>query len=477
MTQAFQSIEPATGALLWQGNEGDPAAEVERAERAWPAWHRKPITSRSETLRRFANQLLTHEDSLADLIARETGRPVWDAREEITASIARVEQTIAAYASRSSQTRQDAGRGGAQALRHRPLGLVAVVGTRSQPLLCATGHLLPALMAGNSVVFKPSEKTPATGARIVELGHAAGIPEQALRCLQGGAQTAQALMSHPAVRAILFTGSTRTGLAIAKALGANPEKLLALDMSGNNPLVLWDTPDLASAAALVVQSAFLSGGQRCTCARRLIVKASLYEQAMAQLEPLVDRLIIDHPHADPAPYIGPMPDMATADALTDAFLYLMSHGGRPIRHMQRPNPDLPFISPGLIDVTGMARKPDAELFGPVLQIVRVETFDDALREAAATRYGLSAGLIGGGPEHFDRFWTGVRAGLVNWNRPTTMVPPSAALGWSGLSGNHRAGGNYVADSCVAPVASAEADQPRASVGIGLSPAAPIIADR
>jgi succinylglutamic semialdehyde dehydrogenase len=477
MGEIIQTREPATGQPLWRGESGDVDSAVSAVRAGWPRWAALQTADRANALRRFGHLLKAQEDALTDLIARETGRPLWDARDEVTTTISRIDQSIAAYGERTGQKRLNAALGGTQAVRHRPHGVVAVLGSHSLPLDLPTGHIVPALLAGNALVLKPSEKAPATGEKLIALLHEAGVPADVLRCVQGGPETGKSLVIHPAVRAIFFTGSAQTGLAIARATGGNPEKLLALSMGGNNPVVLWDTPDLASAAAIIVQSAFLGSGQRCTAARRLIIKADLFQPAMATLLDLVDRLIIDHPHADPAPWCGPMIDMVAADALTESFLYLMSHGGKPLRHMQRPKPGLPYVSPGVIDVTAMAKRPDVELFGPLLQIVRVDDFEAAMAEAAETRFGLSAALIGGSPEQFESFWANVPAGIVNWNRPTTATAPTAPSGGIGLSGNSRPSGWYAADHCAWPVATQEAVQPRAMIGVGLRPAAAVIADR
>jgi succinylglutamic semialdehyde dehydrogenase len=237
-------------------------------------------------------------------------------------------------------------------------------------------------------------------------------------------------------------------------------------MGGNNPIVLWDTPKLGDAATLVVQSAFTSAGQRCTAARRLIVKASIYDQAIDEIKKLASRIIMGGPFDEPAPFMGPVIDNQAADQLTESFLYLMSNGGKPIKHMVRPEPDLPFVSPAIIDVTKIEDRPDAELFGPLLQVIKVSDFDEAIREANNTRFGLSASLIGGTPQEYNRFWANIRAGIVNWNRPTNGASSNAPFGGIGLSGNHRPSAFYAADYCAYPVASNEVDQPRASVGVG-----------
>ncbi len=164
--------------------------------------------------------------------------------------------------------------------------------------------------------------------------------------------------------------------------------------------------------------------------------------------------------------MGPVIDNKTADQLTESFVYLLSHGGKAIKHMQRLQDDLPFLTPAIIDTTAMADRPDVELFGPLLQVIKVDDFDAAIAEANATRFGLSAALVGGTPQQYNRFWANIRAGIVNWNRPTNGASSAAPFGGVGYSGNHRPAAFYAADYCAYPVTSTEVVQPRASVGVG-----------
>ena len=461
------SYEPATGAELWRGAIGDVDAEVATARGAWATWAARPLTYRIETLRRFANVVRSRAEPFADLIARETGKPLWEARTEVDTVMAKVDISVAAYADRTAQRRLDAPMGSRMALRHKPHGVLAVLGPYNFPAHLPNGHIVPALIAGNAVVFKPSEKTPATAAFLVDCYRAAGVPPECIRLLIGGPDEGKALAAHHGIDGLLFTGSARTGLALNRAFADKPEKILALEMGGNNPIVVWDTPDLYTAAVIVIQSAFTTAGQRCTAARRLIVDEKLHDPLMEQLTKMVARLIVDHPHADPTPFMGPVIDNDTADQLTESFLALLMRGGRPIRHLERPVDDKPFLLPGIIDMTAATERPDMELFGPILQVVRVAEFDQAIAEANNTRYGLSAALISQTPALYDRFWAGARAGIVNWNRPTNGASSNAPFGGIGWSGNHRPSAYYAADYCAYPVVSNEADAARASIGIGL----------
>ena len=467
MSEILVSHEPATGEELWRSPASNVDAEVQIARRAWPEWAAKPLTFRTETLRRFANQVKAEGEKLADLIARETGKPLWEARTEVESVANKVDISVKAYAERTPNRRIEGAMGLRNAVRHKPHGTLAVLGPYNFPAHLPNGHIVPALIAGNSVLFKPSEKTPATGAMLVELFHAAGVPPEVLRLVVGGPETGKALAGHPDLDGLLFTGSARTGLALNRQFANRPDKILALEMGGNNPIVAWDTADLRTAATLVVQSAFLSAGQRCSNARRLIVRDSMADGLIEEVRNLANRLIVDHPHADPVPYMGPVIDNEAADGLTESFLILMSNGGQVIRHMTRPVADRPFLTPGIIDVTAMAERPDIELFGPLLQVIRVDSFEAAIAEANNTAFGLSAALIGGTPQLYDQFWANARAGVINWNRPTNGASSAAPFGGVGLSGNHLPSAFYAADYCAYPVASSESDTMRASIGVGL----------
>jgi succinylglutamic semialdehyde dehydrogenase len=461
------SFEPATGDTLWTGSPGDAEAEVARARSAWAAWAARPLAVRIETMRRFANVVRGNKDSLSDLIARETGKPLWESLTEVDAVVNKVDISVSAYSERTSQRRLEGALGARVAVRHKPHGVLAVLGPYNFPAHLPNGHIVPALLAGNAVVFKPSEKTPAVGERLVQLYHEAGVPEDVVRCVQGGPDVGKALATSAGIDGLLFTGSARAGIALHRQFADAPQKILALEMGGNNPLVVWNAKDLHSAAAIAVQSAFMSTGQRCTAARRLIVEEGQHQELVETIVKLADRLIVDGPHSNPAPFMGPVIDNQAADQLQEAFLELMTRGGRPLKHLERQDDARPFLTPAVIDVTEVRDRPDAELFGPVLQVIRVADFDAALAEANSTRYGLAASLVGGSPELYDRFWANIRAGVINWNKPTNGAPSNAPFGGIGLSGNHRPSAYYAADYCAYPVTSSETEQARASIGVGL----------
>jgi succinylglutamic semialdehyde dehydrogenase len=467
VAEMLTSTNPSTGENVWSGTIGDAPAEVAAARAAWPAWAAHSHAYRIEAIRRFANVVRTREAEFAELIARETGKPYWEARTEVGAVVNKVQISIDAYAERTPSRKMEGALGNRVAVRHKPHGVLAVLGPYNFPAHLPNGHIVPALIAGNTVVFKPSEKTPATGEFLVQCFHEAGIPEGVVRLLIGGPDQGRALAGQPGIDGLLFTGSARAGMALHKQFAETPQKMLALELGGNNPLVVWDAKDIEAAAMIAVQSAYLTAGQRCTAARRLIVEEGKQGELIEAIAGLADRIIVDEPFADPQPFMGPVIDNLAADHVQEQWLNLMMKGAKPLRRLDRAFEERPYLTPALIDVTEAKDRPDEEIFGPVLQVVRVKDFDAAIDEANNTRFGLAASLVGGTPEMYDKFWANVRAGVINWNKPTNGAPSNAPFGGIGVSGNHRPSAFYAADYCAYPVTSSEADRARATIGEGL----------
>jgi succinylglutamic semialdehyde dehydrogenase len=467
MFKRISSTEPATGSEIWSGETGDAAAEVAAARAAFPEWAARSSSYRMEALRRFANVVRKREKDFATLISRETGKPFWETQTEVAAVINKVEISITAFAERTPKRTLEAAMGNKVVVRHKPHGVLAVLGPYNFPAHLPNGHIVPALIAGNTVVFKPSEKTPASGEFLVQCYRDAGIPEGAIRLLQGGPDEGKALAAQPDIDGLLFTGSARAGRSLHQQFADMPQKILALELGGNNPLVVWHPKDVEAAATIAVQSAYLSAGQRCTCARRLIVEDGHEKPLLDAIAALIDRMIVDEPFADPQPFMGPVIDNDSAQHLQEQWVELMMKGGKPIRRLDRPYEDRPYLTPALIDVTDARDIPDEELFGPILQVIRVKDFDSAIAEANNTRFGLAASLLGGTPDQYEHFWSHVRAGVINWNKPTNGAPSTAPFGGVGLSGNHRPSAFYAADYCAYPVTSVLGDRVRGTVAQGL----------
>ena len=468
----FASHNPGTGQVVWAGasaSQADVDDAVMSARRAFADWSARPIEARCEIVRRFAALLTEHKEALAHTIGRETGKPLWEARTEVAAMAAKVDISITAYHERTGEKRLPMADGVA-VLRHRAHGVVAVFGPYNFPGHLPNGHIVPSLIAGNTVVFKPSELAPDVARATVQIWREAGLPAGVLNLVQGEKDTGVALAQHRQIDGLFFTGSSDTGTLLHKQFGGRPEIVLALEMGGNNPLVVAEVADLDAAVHHTIQSAFLSAGQRCTCARRIFVPAGAFgDRFLARLAEVSGRIAYGRYDDEPQPFMGAVISARAASRLVAAQARLIEAGAKPVLTMTQRDPELGFVSPAILDVSDVQALPDEEHFGPLAQIVRYGTFDEAIARANDTAYGLSAGLLADDEAAWTRFHRTIRAGIVNWNRPTNGASSAAPFGGTGRSGNHRPSAYYAADYCAYPMASVESAQLQmpASVSPGL----------
>ena len=457
----FRSTSPSDGATVWTGRSAgadDVDAAARAARTAFPAWADKPFAEREAIVRNFGKLLERDKERLAHCIGRETGKPLWESRTEIAAMIGKIDISVRAYHTRTGTLETKSGNA-TQALRHKPHGVVAVFGPYNFPGHLPNGHIVPALLAGNTVIFKPSEIAPGVAEETVKLWCEAGLPNGVIGLVQGERETGAALAKHAELDGLYFTGSARTGHILAKQFAETPHKILALEMGGNNPLIVGALADPRAALHDVIQSAFLSAGQRCTCARRLFVPGGAAgDTFLEKLVTITQKIQVGRFDAEPQPFMGPLVSARAAEAMLEAQSKLVWLGGKSVVEMKRLEAGPAFLSPGIVDVTNIKQLPDEEYFGPLLQLIRYRTLDEAIAQANRTRYGLSAALLSDARADYEKFYRGIRAGIVNWNRQTTGASSAAPFGGVGDSGNHRPSAFYAADYCAWPVASIEAPQ-------------------
>ncbi|MBK1886156.1 MULTISPECIES: succinylglutamate-semialdehyde dehydrogenase [Marinobacter] len=455
---AFESVQPVTGEAVWEGTGAslaDVDAAVRSARDAFLKWRRKSFAERLAVVEAFAELLDANKEDLAHQIGLETGKPLWESRTEVAAMAGKIGISVKAYNDRTGHSESDVA-GGHAVLRHKPHGVVAVFGPYNFPGHLPNGHIVPALLAGNTVVFKPSELTPGVAELTVKLWEKAGLPDGVINLVQGAADTGKSLAGHPAIDGLFFTGSSTVGHKLHEQLGGQPEKILALEMGGNNPLIVQDVSDVDGAVHHALQSAFLSAGQRCTCARRLLVpKGAKGDEFLDRLVTVSARIQVGEFDDKPQPFMGSVISAQAAEKLLAAQASMLEKGAISLLEMKQLKPDTGLLSPGIVDVTGL-ELPDEEFFGPLLTVYRYKSFDDALELANNTRYGLSAGLLSDDRKLYERLLEEARAGIVNWNRPLTGASSAAPFGGVGASGNHRASAYYAADYCAWPMASLEA---------------------
>ena len=456
--EIIESLNPVTQQVLWTGhaaNAEQVSEAIKAARQAYPAWAKRSFEERLRVLEAFAASLKNHADELARCIGEETGKPLWESATEVTSMINKVAISVQSYRERTGEKSGPLGDATA-VLRHKPHGVVAVFGPYNFPGHLPNGHIVPALLAGNSVVFKPSELTPKVAELTVKCWIEAGLPAGVLNLLQGARKTGVALAAHAGIDGLFFTGSSRTGNSLHQQFAGRPDKILALEMGGNNPLVVDQVADLDAAVYTIIQSAFISAGQRCTCARRLLVPQGAWGDRLLERLVEVSKLIeVGAFDQQPAPFMGSVISLSAARDLLAAQTLLIDSGAQVLLRMTQPSTTAALLTPGIIDVTGVSERSDEELFGPLLQVFRYSDFDAAIAEANNTAFGLAAGLLSDSEARYQQFWLESRAGIVNWNKQLTGAASSAPFGGVGASGNHRASAYYAADYCAYPVASLE----------------------
>ncbi len=456
--ETITSLNPVTQQVLWSGQgatAGQVDLAVQAARQAFPGWARRSLQERIDVLEAFAARLKHHADDLARCIGEETGKPLWESATEVTTMVNKVAISVQSYRERTGEKSGPLGDATA-VLRHKPHGVVAVFGPYNFPGHLPNGHIVPALLAGNTVLFKPSELTPKVAELTVKCWIEAGLPAGVLNLLQGDRETGIALAANLGIDGLFFTGSSRTGNALHQQFAGRPDKILALEMGGNNPLVVDEVQDVDAAVYTVIQSAFISAGQRCTCARRLLVPQGEWGDAfLARLVAVSETIEVGSFDQQPAPFMGSVISLDAALGLLDAQRILLAKGAVSLLEMRQPLAQSALLTPGIIDVTAVSERSDEELFGPLLQVIRYADFDAAIAEANDTHYGLAAGLLSDSEARYQQFWLESRAGIVNWNKQLTGAASSAPFGGVGASGNHRASAYYSADYCAYPVASLE----------------------
>lgn len=456
------SFNPINSHIVWEGRAAsalDVSKACAGAKEAFKTWSFLSFEERLSYVQSFKKRLEEKKELLAKTISLETGKVLWECRQEVGAMIAKIDISKKAYLERNALREFQVSEGTWSRTRYRAIGVMAVFGPFNFPGHLPNGHIVPALLAGNTVVFKPSDQTPLCGELMVSLWEEVALPHGVINLVQGAKETGVALVQDKNVNGVLFTGSYQTGRAIHKALGGYPEKILALEMGGNNPLIVHYVKDLEAAAYTIIQSAFITAGQRCVCARRLILtEDSKADDLLKVLIKMSKQLVIGDPHQEPEPFYGSLISESAAKLVLDKQAELISLGAKVLLEAETLL-DLPAaLRPGIIDVTGLSNLEDEECFGPLLQVIRVKSLNDAILEANNTKYGLSAGILCDSEEDYQRFRSLSTAGIVNWNRQITGAVSSAPFGGSGCSGNYRPSAYFASDYCAYPVASIEVNK-------------------
>ncbi|MDG2222613.1 MAG: aldehyde dehydrogenase family protein [Rubripirellula sp.] len=469
MTTKIDSHNPVSGETVWSGPISTPAKvgeAIHLARHQLAFWRTTELADRIDLVRSYASHLKKNTDEVTDLICNEVGKLPWDSSGEVAAAIAKSELSIQALQQRRARQIVGDATSPQRVVRYAPIGVALVLGPYNFPLHLPGGQIIPALLAGNTVVFKPSDQATAVGEWIVEAWKHVGLPEHVLQMIVGGVETAITAIESPHIDGVYLTGSLEAGRAIHRQLAGRPEVLLALELGGNNPVVIMPDADPQGVAKNLSFSAFISTGQRCTCARRaLFVDGDSTSQQIEALVNTTNKLRVGLPGDQPTahlgpPHLGPLISSSAAEKIERTYHQLLQLGCRPLLPWRSDRRADCLAHPVILEAVELdadSRRVMAEMewFGPLLVIERFRDFESACRAAAETPYGLAASLLGGSAELFERFVDQVGAGVVNWNGPTTGAAGALPFGGLAASGNHRPAGFHAIDFCSDPIASLE----------------------
>lgn len=464
----FSSINPANGEGVYEANAASVQqvnAAFDAAHIAFNSWSQTTRTQRIDIISKYAECLKSRVDEIALAIAKDTGKPMWECKTEAATMVGKIALSIRAYDERTGEFEKPTPFG-SLALTHAPYGVMAALGPFNFPGHLPNGHIVPALLAGNTIVFKPSELAPSVSVFMADAFAEAGLPEGCVNVVNGGRDTGAAVLGG-SLNGVLFTGSAGTGCYIHKMFGGRPDIVLALEMGGNNPLIIWEPCAIDAAVDMIIHSSFITTGQRCSCARRIILPDGKFgDEIIGALVAKMQKIRIGAFDDENEPFMGPIINAQMAQNVIKFEAELISKGGKPIVAAKILDRGPAFVTPALIDMSE-AQSHDDELFAPFAQIFRVSDFEEALKIANQTRFGLSSGLVCDDMEYWHKALKGMRAGLINHNRPTTGASGELPFGGPGLSGNGRPSAYYAADYCAYPVAQQNAEIAKTLPAIGI----------
>lgn len=454
----FTSYSPVNQELLWEGNyssKKDIILAVSSAKKAFDLWSNLDIQERINYIRKYIEIVEKNKEMLANCISNEVGKPLWESLTEVNGVIGKLDPCIEAYNLRNKTIIKDQSDGSKSIMKFKPHGVVGIIGPYNFPAHMPNGHIMAALLAGNTVILKPSEKVPLVSEKVMELWEEAGLPSGVINMVQGDKSVSEDLCLNEDVNGIFFTGSKKAGQNIEKL--CLHKKICAVEMGGNSPYIVWDTNNLDGAVITIIQSAFITSGQRCLAARRLILpKNEFGDLFINRLVEVSKKIKIGKPNEDV--FMGPLKSKELVDNILNRQEELLQKGGVSLLQSRRLDElGSTYITPGIIDVTDIAEKIDEEIIGPFLQVTRVNTLSDGIEKANDSCYGLAAGIITEDEKIYNEFKNKIQAGLISWNKPL-KASKYAPFGGIKDSGNYRPSGFLSTDYCVYATATVEIEK-------------------
>ena len=449
----FESRNPArqsdlVGTFPSSGAD-DVAAAVAAAREAFKTWRLVPAPKRGEILKRVGDLLTERKNEFARAMTREMGKPFFETKGDVQEAIDTAYYAMTMGRQLFGHTVPSEMNDKFNMTVRRPIGVCGLITAWNFPVAVPTWKMFPAILSGNTVVFKPSEDAPHSGMLLVQVMHDAGVPPGVVNLVQGAGATGQAIVEHPDVAAISFTGSSETGAGLAASAAARHARV-SLEMGGKNPVIVMDDADVDLAVEGLLWGAYGTTGQRCTATSRLIVHADVHDEVVEKLTARATALRLGYGNDD-ATEMGPLinrkaldkvtgyMDVARADGATIAF------GGEAATGEGLD--DGFFFQPTLFTgVTRDMRVAREEIFGPVLSVIKVHSFEEAIETANDVIYGLSSALYTNSVTRAFRAIRDLDAGITYINGPTIGAEAHMSFGGVKATGNgHREGGWEVYD--------------------------------
>lgn len=432
---------------------------IEAAKKAYLPWAQLSMDERKRYLLRLKEAYDSVKEEMAIAIARDTGKPKWESLTEAQALSSKIDITLNFSLDLVKEEHIPNALPQVEGvIRHKPRGVMAVIGPFNFPAHLPNGHIIPALIAGNTVVFKPSEQTPFVAQMMAKCFEKAEFPAGVFNMIQGDAETGRKIVIHENVDGILFTGSYEVGLKIKTETLNHYWKILALEMGGKNTTIVWNDTDIDKAIYESLVGAYMTSGQRCACTSRIILHPEIAEKFTERFYQAAKKLTIGHWSENP--FMGPLINSAAVEkyirfqeiANRENCENLMRGKALDLKHKGY------YVTPSIhlvkkFDPNSVYQK--SEIFGPNVAIYQTKDFDEALNIVNSTGYGLVAALFTKNRSLYEKALLEARVGLLNWNRTTNGASSRLPFGGMGKSGNDRPSAHYAIQYCTVPVASLE----------------------
>ncbi len=433
---------------------------VESSVEGYKFWKKLPLEERITFLKKFQEQVKKRKEQMAEAISLEMGKPLWEATGEVNSVIGKVDITINDSLPRVADKSYDEIMPGVRgALSYRSLGPCLIIGPFNFPCHLANTQILSALITGNSVIFKPSEKTAYSAQILIDCFHEAGFPKGVINLIQGDGEIGRRLLNFKEIKGVYFTGSKEVGLNILKSTHSDLTKLVALELGGKNPGIIHKDANKEVALEEMIKACYLTSGQRCTSNSITFIHKSIAEEFIQQFHSISKKIIIDHPiDFEKEPFMGPLVDQRAVDAYLTFMGMAKREGfeeimrGKQITKKHQGyyvTPSIHFSEEWKSDSHFLS----SEIFGPNCTFVTYENIEEAIEMANQSEYGLAAGIFTQDEAIFRKCFEDIEAGLINWNRSTCGASPKLPFGGLKNSGNYRPAAVAMIDSCVQQKAS------------------------